>query len=51
MMDLDGVIDNSEGTEEFIVKIGDSYIVPASFTHQQITLRDSVTVDAWSLAL
>lgn len=36
--------------EEIIVKNGDSYIVPASFEHEQISLKDSVTIDAWSLA-
>ena len=36
--------------EEIIVKTGDSYIVPSGFTHEQSTLEDSVTIDAWSLA-
>lgn len=51
---LDGeqkiTIEGEEGTDEFIVKTGDSYIVPASFSHEQITIRDSVTIDAWSIA-
>lgn len=51
---LDGeqkiIIAGEEGTDEFIVKTGDSYIVPASFSHEQITIRDSVTIDAWSIA-
>jgi quercetin dioxygenase-like cupin family protein len=51
---LDGeqkiIIEGEEGTEEFIVKTGDTYIVPASFSHEQVTLKDSVTIDAWSLA-
>lgn len=51
---LDGeqkiIIEGEEGTDEFIVKTGDSYIVPASFSHEQITIRDSVTIDAWSIA-
>lgn len=51
---LDGeqkiIIEGEEGTDEFIVKTGDSYIVPASFSHEQFTIRDSVTIDAWSIA-
>ena len=51
---LDGeqkiIIKGAGGSEEFVVKSGDSYIVPASFSHEQIVLRDSVTIDAWSLA-
>jgi len=50
---LDGeqkiIIQAEEGTQEFIVKTGDTYIVPASFFHEQIILKDSVTIDAWSL--
>jgi quercetin dioxygenase-like cupin family protein len=51
---LDGeqkiIIEGEEGAEEFIVKTGDTYIVPAGFSHKQVTLLDSVTIDAWSLA-
>jgi quercetin dioxygenase-like cupin family protein len=51
---LDGeqkiIIEGEEGSEEFVVKSGDTYIVPASFSHEQIILKDSVTIDAWSLA-
>ncbi|MFB0565953.1 MAG: cupin domain-containing protein [Candidatus Aminicenantaceae bacterium] len=36
--------------EEIIVKTGDSYIAPANFIHEQISLEDTVTIDAWSLA-
>ena len=35
---------------EFVVEAGDSYIVPTNFEHEQISLEDSVTIDAWSLA-
>ena len=44
------IIEGEEGTDEFIVKTGDTYIVPASFSHKQITIRDAVTIDAWSIA-
>ena len=44
------VIRNGNETEEIVVKAGDSYIVPADFEHEQISLKDSVTIDAWSLA-
>jgi quercetin dioxygenase-like cupin family protein len=51
---LDGeqkiIIEGEDSTEELIVKAGDTYIVPANFTHEQITLKESVTIDAWSLA-
>ena len=36
--------------KEILVKSGDSYVVPANFEHEQISLEDSVTIDAWSLA-
>ena len=35
---------------EIIVEEGDSYIAPANFKHEQITLEETVTIDAWSLA-
>ncbi len=36
--------------EEFIVESGDSYIVPAGYEHNQISLEETVTIDSWSLA-
>lgn len=50
-----------EGKQEIIVtlngekktmniKSGDSYIIPADIEHEQHSLEDSVTIDAWSLA-
>ena len=36
--------------EEIIVEAGDSYVVPANYKHEQISLKDTVTIDAWSLA-
>ena len=36
--------------KEIIVATGDSYVVPADFEHQQISLEDTVTIDSWSLA-
>lgn len=36
--------------EKIIVHAGDSYIVPPGFTHEQESIEDSVTIDAWSLA-
>ncbi len=44
------IIENEEGREEIIVKKGDSYIVPANFSHEQVTLEEAVTIDAWSIA-
>jgi quercetin dioxygenase-like cupin family protein len=44
------IIVNNEKEEEIILKEGDSYIVPASFEHQQISLEKTVTIDCWSLA-
>jgi len=44
------IIKRGRKKEEIIVKSGDSYIVPANFEHEQISLKDSVTIDAWSLA-
>lgn len=36
--------------EEIIIRSGDSYIMPANFVHEQESLTDAVTIDAWSLA-
>ncbi len=36
--------------EEFIVKKGDTYVVPADFNHEQITIKSSVTIDVWNLS-
>ena len=44
------IIQEENGRQEFIVKTGDSYVVPAGFEHEQISLEDSATIDAWSLA-
>lgn len=35
--------------EEIVIESGDSYIIPANFLHEQESLTDAVTVDAWSL--
>lgn len=43
------VIEREGKREEILIKSGDSYIVPANFEHEQISLTDAVTVDAWSL--
>ena len=43
------IIKNRE-SEVIIVKAGDSYIVPANFEHERIALKDTETIDAWSLA-
>jgi len=44
------IIKSNEKTEELIVKSGDSYIIPSDFEHEQLSLRDSVTIDAWAIA-
>lgn len=44
------VIESEGKKEEILIKGGDSYVVPANFGHEQISLADSVTIDAWSLA-
>ena len=36
--------------QEMTIKSGDSYIVPSGFEHEQISIKDSLTVDAWSLS-
>ena len=36
--------------EEILIKGGDSYIVPANYTHEQVSLTDAVTIDSWSLS-
>lgn len=44
------IIKGSEKNEEIIVETGDSYIVPANYEHEQVSLDESVTIDAWNLA-
>jgi quercetin dioxygenase-like cupin family protein len=44
------LIEHEGEREEIIVATGDSYIVPAGFTHEQVTLEAAVTIDAWSIA-
>lgn len=44
------IISRDGEKEEIIIESGDSYIVPANYEHQQISLKDSLTIDAWSLS-
>lgn len=44
------IIEKDGKKKEIHIKSGDSYVVPANFEHQQISLTDAVTIDAWSLA-
>lgn len=44
------IITSNEKEEKIVVVTGDSYIVPPSFIHEQISIEESVTIDAWSLA-
>jgi len=43
-------IRSDEIEETLVVEAGDSYIVPATFEHEQISLENTVTIDAWSIA-
>jgi quercetin dioxygenase-like cupin family protein len=45
------IIKTGEGIEDIVVKSGEAYFVPANCEHEQIVLRDSVTIDAWSISL
>ena len=44
------IISDNGDKEEIIVEEGDSYVVPSQFLHEQLSLEDSLTIDAWSLA-
>lgn len=44
------IIKGSDHNEEFLVKTGESYIVPPSFKHEQLTLKKTVTIDSWSIS-
>ncbi|MFO7867483.1 MAG: cupin domain-containing protein, partial [Candidatus Aminicenantes bacterium] len=44
------IIKSDEAREEFVVKGGESYVVPANYEHEQISLKETVTIDVWSLA-
>ncbi|MEA2004976.1 MAG: cupin domain-containing protein [Acidobacteriota bacterium] len=37
--------------EEFIVREGDTFVVPANFEHEHHSLEETVTIDSWSLTL
>lgn len=45
------IIHSEDHKEDFIVETGESYIVPAECEHEQLSLDDTVTVDAWSMVL
>ena len=45
------IITKTGGKEQTIVlKEGESCIIPPDHMHEQFTLEDSVTIDAWSLS-
>ncbi len=44
------IIEYEDGKEEIVVQEGDSYVVPSNFSHEQVTLEEAVTIDAWSIA-
>lgn len=44
------IITHEEGEEVIILEAGDSYVVPANFSHEQFALEETVTIDAWGLA-
>ena len=44
------IIRKHDKIEDSVIRAGDSYIVPPNTEHEQITLEDSVTIDAWNLA-
>ncbi|MFC2157330.1 cupin domain-containing protein [Acidobacteriota bacterium] len=43
-------IKGMEFTEEFIVRDGESYVVPANFEHSQVSIKKTITIDAWCIA-
>ncbi|MFW6160949.1 MAG: cupin domain-containing protein [Acidobacteriota bacterium] len=45
------IIRSEDQDEDFIVVTGESYVVPADCEHEQFTLEETITFDAWSLAL
>lgn len=44
------IIKSDDIQEEFVIKTGESYVVPANYEHEQITLKETETIDVWSLA-
>jgi quercetin dioxygenase-like cupin family protein len=44
------IIMNGKEKKEMTVKKGDSYLIPAEYKHEQISLKETVTIDAWSLS-
>jgi len=44
------IIKKDDSSEEIIVEGGDSYIVPPDYEHEQFSLEETITIDAWSLA-
>ena len=43
-------IKGMEFNEEFIVREGESYVVPANFEHSQVSIKKTTPIDAWSIA-
>ena len=44
------IIKTVEEEKSFVLKEGESCIIPPNHQHEQIILEDSVTIDAWSLS-
>jgi len=44
------IIKSGNKKKTLIAKGSDSYVVPAGYEHEQIVLKESVTIDTWSLA-
>jgi quercetin dioxygenase-like cupin family protein len=43
------IIKSGDEKKVLVIKAGDSIVVPPNFEHEQIILKESETIDAWSL--
>ncbi|MBN2244378.1 MAG: cupin domain-containing protein [Candidatus Aminicenantes bacterium] len=44
------IVNDGKKKEEVTVETGDSYVIPANYEHEQISIEESVTIDTWSMS-
>ena len=44
------IVNDGTQREEFYIQEGVSYVIPANYEHEQITLEGAITIDTWSLS-
>lgn len=44
------IVNDGKKKVEVTVEKGDSYVVPANYEHEQLTLEGAITIDTWSMS-